>query len=94
MHNTKYPPDAAMSSAKVYIGRWCLCAKLRILQHIRSLCTGNPPGELTTTASALAVCGLTLSKALYTLRGLHFLISQPLEHDRTRYMYDWDCGFR
>ncbi len=49
-----YPPDAATSLAKVYNLRLCFCAKSWSFSPIIWLCTGSPPGELTTTARATA----------------------------------------
>ncbi len=49
-----YAPDAATSRAKVYSLRLCLIENSLIFAAMISLCTGIPPGELTTTANAAA----------------------------------------
>lgn len=52
--NTKYPPLAATSPAKVKSFRLFFLAKVKILLLMISLCTGSPPGEFTETARATA----------------------------------------
>jgi hypothetical protein len=49
-----YPPEAATSRAKVYSLRLCLLLKSCSFSPMIWLCTGSPPGELTTTARATA----------------------------------------
>lgn len=56
----KYPPDAAMSLAKVNTLRLCFLEYYLILLATIRLCTGYPPAELIETARAEALLALIL----------------------------------
>jgi hypothetical protein len=67
LHSTKYPPDAAISLANVWVLRPCLYPNYRILLQMIWLCTGRPPGELIETAMAAARDVEILESRLVTL---------------------------
>ena len=93
MHNTKYPPDAAILRAKVYTLRLCFVANYLILLEIIKLCTGNPPGELIDTANAAALDVDIFDKLLPTIYALYIynLMLLLFRVDNSMNIYNWNC---
>ncbi len=84
MHKIKYPPDAALLSAKVYNFKLCTRLKFKILSHIISLWAGEPPGLSITIARADVFLTFIFSKFFDNSKELKFLHKLLLFfHDRS-----------